>query len=93
MSEETLNKPIMMMTGREFLELFNIMKEEKPEAKTYNSEDYAYGITGLMKLLGCGKTKAQQIKSSGIIDEAIIQTGKTIMIEKAKALELLKINQ
>lgn len=92
-SEETLNKPIMMMTGREFLELFNVAKEEKPTTKTYNSEDYAYGISGLMELLGCGKTKAQQIKSSGKIDKAIIQNGKMIMIEKAKALELLKNNK
>lgn len=89
-SEETLNKPIMMMTGREFLELFKIVKEEKAESKTYNSEDYAKGIPGLMELLKCGRSKAQQIKSSGVIDEAIIQDGRYIFIEKKKALELLK---
>lgn len=49
-----------------------------------------YGIPGIADLLGCSTATAQRIKNSGIIDEAIIQIGKTIVIDERKALECLK---
>lgn len=59
-----------------------IMSTNEPKLK--------HGIPGLMELLGCGRSTAQKIKNSGIIDDAIIQIGKTIVIDERKALELLK---
>lgn len=50
-------------------------------------------LNGLANLLGCGRTKAQEIKSSGQIDQAIYQSGKTIVIDSEKALQLLKTNR
>ena len=91
-SEEVLDKQIFIMTGREFLELFNIVKDKKIPPRQVPSKEYVYGLDGLAKLLNCGKSKAQQVKNSGIIDEAIIQSGKKIIIDKAKALELLRDN-
>jgi len=49
-----------------------------------------YGIKGLVDLLGCGRSTAQKIKNSGILNEAIIQIGNTIIIDEDKAMECLK---
>ena len=37
-------------------------------------------------------TNAQRIKNTGIIDEAIYQAGRKIVIDSEKALELIKNN-
>ncbi|WP_294249554.1 DUF3853 family protein [uncultured Chryseobacterium sp.] len=42
--------------------------------------------------MGCGKTKAQKIKNSGVLNEAIIQNGKKIIVNADLALKLLKEN-
>lgn len=89
-SEEILNKPIMMMTGREFLELFGKATESQANVIDFTKKEYVYGLDGLAKLLGTGRGKAQQIKNSGVLDDAITQNGRTIIIDKEKAIELLK---
>ena len=67
------------LTVKEFLEI----------SKNLNSENiYEYGLKGLAKILGCSVSKASKIKSSGILDEAIIQKGNIIIIDKKKAIEL-----
>lgn len=53
-------------------------------------KEYVYGIRGLADLLGCSKAHAQNLKSSGLFDDAIIQNGRKIIIDKEKALELFK---
>ncbi len=55
-----------------------------------SKREYVYGIKGLANLLGCSKTHAQNLKSSGLFDDAIIQNGRKIIIDKEKALELFK---
>ena len=89
-NEEILNKPIMTMTGREFLELFG--KAINTPAKVKDFSQTEFGLDGLASLIGCKKTKAQQVKNSGILDDAIIQNGRKLIIDKNKALELLKAN-
>ena len=69
------------LTVEEFLE------ESK---KIIADENYAYGLKGLAKFLGCSRSKASEMKSSGMLDEAIIQSGNIIIIDKKKALELLR---
>lgn len=49
---------------------------------------YVYGLKGLAKLLGCSKTTASRIKTSGEIDKAITQIGARLIIDADKALEL-----
>ena len=71
--------PIWKLTVEEFLE---ISKKINFESK------YEYGLKGLAKILGCSVSKASEIKSSGILDEAIIQNGNIIIIDKEKALQL-----
>ena len=71
--------PLWQLTVEEFVE---ILKHLNYEIK------YEYGLKGLAKMLGCSISKASEIKSSGLLDEAIIQKGNIIIIDKEKALEL-----
>ena len=71
--------PIWKLTVEEFLE---VCKELSSEGK------YEYGLKGLAKLLGCSVSKASEIKSSGILNNAVIQRGNIIIINKEKALKL-----
>ena len=71
--------PIWRLTVEEFLEV----------SKNINSEKkYEFGLKGLAKMLGCSISKASEIKSSGLLDDAIIQNGNIIIIDKEKALAL-----
>ena len=71
--------PLCNLTVEEFLEV----------SKNFSSDDkYEYGLKGLAKILGCSISKASKIKSSGILNEAIIQKGNIIIIDKKKAIEL-----
>ena len=79
MANITPQTPLCNLTVKEFLEI----------SKNLNSENmYEYGLKGLAKILGCSVSKASKIKSSGILDEAIIQKGNIIIIDKKKAIEL-----
>lgn len=49
-----------------------------------------YGLNGLMELIGCSKSHAYEIKASGILDEAITQHGRRIIIDAEHALRLLR---
>lgn len=71
--------PIWQLTVAEFLEVSkNLIHEKK----------YEYGLKGLAKILGCSVSKASEVKSSGILNQAIIQNGNIIIIDKEKALQL-----
>lgn len=93
-----LSLPIGLMTGAQFLtlmaEAYRTRKENEAEAKPVaNTEDdsrYAYGILGICEIFGCSKPTAQRIKRSGVIKDAIIQCGRTIVIDRQKALELAR---
>ena len=79
MENITPQTPLCNLTVKEFLEI----------SKNLNSENmYEYGLKGLAKILGCSISKASKIKSSGILDDAIIQKGNIIIIDKKKAIEL-----
>ena len=79
MENITPQTPLCNLTVKEFLEI----------SKNLNSQNmYEYGLKGLAKILGCSISKASKIKSSGILDDAIIQKGNIIIIDKKKALEL-----
>ena len=71
--------PLWQLTVEEFVE---VLKHLNNEIK------YEYGLKGLAKILGCSVSKASEIKSTGLLDEAIIQNGNIIIIDKEKALEL-----
>ena len=49
-----------------------------------------YGVMGIARTFGCARSKAQKLKSSGILDEALIQHGRKIVIDCEHALSLVK---
>lgn len=54
-----------------------------PEGKRYE-----YGLAGIRKIFGCSTPTAMRIKNSGIIDAAITQVGRKIVIDAELALQL-----
>lgn len=87
--KDLLNKRIIDLTGREFLELLEL--SNKPQVvidTTKPATPFVYGLAGIAKLFGCSKTTANRIKQSGKIDGAITQVGNTIICDVQKALEL-----
>ncbi|WP_417430094.1 DUF3853 family protein [Halpernia sp.] len=74
-----LKTPIWQLTVEEFLEVSKKINAEKK---------YEYGLKGLAKIFGCSLSKASEIKSSGVLKDAIIQNGQIIIIDIEKALQL-----
>jgi len=72
-----LQKKISELTVEEFLNLHNMVNKK-----------YEFGIIGIAKIFGCSRDTAQKIKKSGVIDDAIAQKNKTIVVDVQKALEL-----
>lgn len=94
--ENLLEKPLWQMTGQEFLALNEQTKntvqnlESSPISENTLNKKYVYGIRGIANLLNCSIAKANRIKKKGIIDEAIIQEGRSIMVDVELALSLIK---
>lgn len=89
--------PLWKLTVGEFRalvasEIGGAVKTAAEDAKSRESAGkwLVYGIDGLAKLMGCGKTQAAEVKRSGILDEAITQNNKTIIIDAELALRLLR---
>lgn len=80
------------MTGEEFLFLQNNINNDKPleHSEPPRGKKYVYGIRGIAKLLDCSSSSANRLKKSGIIDEAITQNGRKIIVDSELALELIK---
>lgn len=93
-----LGLPLGLMTGAQFLTLMTeALKERRQDGAlttrvtdVSNGQKYAYGISGICEIFGCSKPTAQRIKKSGIIDGAIIQNGRTIVVDRQKALFLVQ---
>ena len=94
--ENLLEKPIWQMTGQEFLALNEQCRSTVQDQQIVSISDnslnkkYVYGIRGIANLLNCSIAKANRIKKRGIIDEAIIQEGRSIMVDVELALSLIK---
>ena len=88
---QLLQKPIAMMTGEElcFLITKSVEASEKPTIQTASKGNY-YGIEGIDRIFGCSVPTANRIKKSGIIDKAITQIGRKIVVDADLALSLAK---
>lgn len=76
--EEKLDELIRVMSR-----IVDIIQDTVPERKL------VYGIKGLADLLCCSESTANRIKASHVLDPAISQVNRTIVIDAQKALELL----
>lgn len=90
--EELLAKPICMMTGEEFTLLLNNTQKvtAKVPAEVAPEKHNEYGIAGLAKVFGCSIPTANRIKKSGVIDAAISQVGRKIVVDADMAIALAK---
>ena len=84
-----LDKPIWQLSGREFVAL---IKSTLQDAKSGKEEEprkrFVYGLDGICGLFGCSKSTAERIKQSGVIDAAISQVNRKIVVDAELALQL-----
>ena len=90
--EQLLEKPICMMSGEEFVLLLQNAEKQpaKVPAEVVPERHYEYGIAGIAKIFGCSIPTANRIKKSGVIDSAITQVGRKIVVDSELALSLAK---
>lgn len=90
--EQLLAKPICMMTGEELTLLLQNTEKvtAKVPAEVVPEKHYEYGIEGLAKVFKCSIPTANRIKKSGVIDAAITQVGRKIVVDVELSLELAK---
>ena len=82
------NTRIVDLTVGELVELIKETTSNAmamPEEKPRNLE---YGIAGIARIFNCSMATASRIKASGKIDDAITQTGRIIVIDVDRALQL-----
>ena len=94
MNLETIKEKLLFqMTGKEFIFLQKNMNNSTPsiEKEIPNTTNkYVYGIQGIAKLFGCSISSANRIKKEGIIEDAIIQNGRKIIVNAEEAIILMK---
>lgn len=93
---DILNMPLFQATISDLLEGLKAgMQESNNEEaqvarNSSGNQRLIYGMSGLASLLGCSISTAQRIKHSGILDSAIVQHGRIIIVDADIALELMK---
>lgn len=88
---------IAMLTVGQFIEtiLRPVIREEIALATANNpapstNKRHVYGLKGLSRLLGCSKTKACKINTSGIIDAALTRLGNNLIYDADLVMELIQ---
>lgn len=85
-----MNTPIWQLTVGEFIELQQRFSNTNPPTNvaTNREKRLVYGLKGIAELFNCSIVTAQKIKNEGIIDKAITQLGKKIIVDADLALKL-----
>lgn len=88
-----LDKPIWQLSGREFAALMrSTLKEMENGKEEEPKKRFVFGLDGICDLFGCSKSTAERIKQSGIIDAAISQVKRKIVVDADLALQLFSNN-
>ncbi len=90
--------PLYSLTVGEFEQyitavVHKAMGDYEVGTKGLQNKRVVYGLTGLAELLACSISTAGRIKQSGILNEAITQIGKKIVVDVDKALDLYKLSK
>lgn len=92
-----LDKPVLMMNGGEILKLLQQVETKKvveqPSVSNYPKlPPFVTGIKGVAEVLGISVSTVNRMKAEGVLDEAILQNGKTVIFETYKVLEILRVS-
>ena len=88
-----MKKPLWQLTGEELSEIISQVVEQKllfRDEQVMPQKTSVYGIRGIAQLFNCSTATANLIKRSGIIDGAISQINRKIVVDAELALELIK---
>ena len=88
-----LDKPLWQFTGKDHAYMMKHVLMESftsVDAEPSSQKRYVQGYQGIATLFGCSKSTAQRIKKSGIIDDAITQVNRKILVDADLALQLVK---
>lgn len=77
------NTPITSLTLGQLKEALGLLNSPAPAAR------YVYGLKGIQELFGVSQKTAYNLKN-GILKDAVIQYGRTIRTDVAKAEEIMK---
>ena len=91
--KQKLTNSIVVMEQAQLLDTIKKAFDESSQSSSTNKKTHVYGISGLAAILGCSRPTAQRIKSTGKLDSAISQTGRTIVVDVDKALELIRLDR
>lgn len=83
--DATLGELVDMIAERITPIIEQRVKEQQP-----TNHNYVYGLKGLARLLGCSKTTASRLRTSGDYDDAITQIGAMLIIDADKVLEIAR---
>jgi hypothetical protein len=91
--EQLLQKPVCYMSGEELAYLINNIgvltgKSSSKDRDNSTERKLAYGIKGIADTFRCSIPTANRIKKSGVINKAISQVGRKIVLDVELALEL-----
>lgn len=93
--ETLLQTPVCMMTGEQLaflvsnLSLLNGQGNKAPsDEESAKPRRLVFGIKGIADTFGCSIPTANRIKRSGVIDGAITQVGRKIVVDADQALKL-----
>jgi hypothetical protein len=91
MEKKDENKPLWQLTVSELKLIIAQLIEDKFALKECEKKPTTrvYGIQGLANLLHCSRTTANHIKRSGLIDDAITQINRKIVIDAELAIQLI----
>jgi hypothetical protein len=82
------NTRLIDLTVGQLLELIDSAKGQPMEVAEPTTKSYEYGIAGIARIFNCSISTANRIKKSGVIDKAITQRGRLIVIDIEQAIEL-----
>lgn len=91
-----VNKPLWQLTVGEFLSLqksLELPDQHLKEKRELSDKKYVYGLSGIAKLFNCSRTTAYKYKSSGMLDGAVKQSGRIIIVDAEEALRLFDENK
>lgn len=92
-------KPLFQATLGDLIEVLNERvsndnkgKDGRGSTNPSSKKRYVRGMKELAEVLHCSVPTAQRIKSSGVLDAAISQSGKVIVVDADLVLDLLRVS-